>query len=182
MDFTKDVVQEVGDFIADNANLIANISDVIGDLSTLIGAVGDVLNVIPVVGQVADQALNMVSGTLGAVALAGHLTAKAAGADVSWETIGIDAVGLATNWIPGGGLGMLAGQGTMELGSGGEAGTIYDNFGQYWAPRDLRQGGQMIISPVSVAMENAIRDGIDEDNAGQAERDRERAEERVWDD
>lgn len=180
LDITESVIQDVGDFIEDNANAIANVSDVIGDVSTMIGAAGDVLNCIPVVGQIADQALNSISGTLGAVALVGHVGAKAAGADVPWETIGIDAAGLATNWLPGGGIGMLAGQGGMELTSGGEASTIYDNFEQYWAPRDLRQGIQGAVLPGSVAFENAIRDGIEEDNAGQAERDRQRAEERVW--
>lgn len=180
VDLGRDALQAVGDFIADNANLIANISDVIGDLSTIIGAVGDVLNVIPVVGQVADQALNVVAGTLGAVALTGHLVAKAAGGDVPDETIALDVIGLVTTPIPGSGIGMLLGQAGGEGLTGGESATIYDNFAQYWAPRDLRQGAQMVASPVSVAFENAIRDGIEEDNAGQAERDRRRAEERVW--
>lgn len=181
-DTVTDIVQGIGDFVEDNAQLIANVSDVLGDVSTMIGAVGDVLNVIPVVGQVADQALNTVSGALGGLAFAGHLTARAAGGEevVADETIALDATGLATNWIPGGGLGMLAGQGLGEAATGGEAGTIYDNFGKYWAPHDLRQGVQMAVNPVSVAFENAIVDGVEKDNAGQVERDRERAEERVW--
>ncbi|SFQ23399.1 hypothetical protein SAMN05421810_105285 [Amycolatopsis arida] len=180
LDLARDALRTVTDFIEDNANLIANVSDVISDLSTMIGAVGDVLNVVPVVGQVADQALNVVSGTLGAVALTGHVVAKAAGGDVPDETIALDVIGLVTTPVPGAGLGMLAGQGIGEAATGGEASTIYDNLRQYWVPRDLRQGVQGAVSPASVAFENAIRDGIEEDNAGQAERDRRRAEERVW--
>lgn len=66
--------------------------------------------------------------------------------------------------------------------AGDEAATIYDNLTQYWVPRDLRHGVEHAVDPgpIAVALENAVADGIGDDNATQAERDRERAEERGW--
>lgn len=193
VDFTKDVVQEIGDFIADNANLIAAVSDVIGDLSTMVGVVADFLP--PPFEQVAGA----VSVGLGVYALQGHLLAAAAGADIPPETFAIDAIGIASGavgLIPGvpgtlmrfAGTAMVVGQAGGEAATGGEASTFFDNLGKYWAPRDVRQGatyGAALFTPglaLAVPFENAVREGVAADNAGQAERDAQRERDRVWDD
>lgn len=175
----------VGDVIEDNANAIANASDVLGDVSTVLSAAGDSFNKVPVVGQVIDQGLNAVSRPFGYAALAGHTVARMAGGEdvVPHETLVIDSAGVLTSRVPYAGSLSLAGQAAGEAATGGDMATIYDNLGQYWKPRDLRQGAQYTVGaagPVAVALENAISDGIAEDNATQAQRDRERAEERVW--
>ncbi|MPY77190.1 MAG: hypothetical protein GEV04_01595 [Actinophytocola sp.] len=179
-----DAARIVGDVIEDNANVIANVSDVLGDMSTFLAAAGDGLNAVPVLGQLGDQALNRLALQLGVAALAGHTVARlAGGADVvPNETIAIDLAGLVTATMPGSGIGSMVVQGGIEGAAGDRAATIYDNLAQYWMPRDLRQGVEYAVGPggIAVALENAIRDGIGDDDTAQADRDRERAEERVW--
>lgn len=88
----EDVAKKTWNFVQDHADLIAKISDVIADVSAVIGVVGLCLDEVPPVGEI----LGAVSAGLSGVALVGHVTAKAAGADVSWETIALDGVGVAT--------------------------------------------------------------------------------------
>lgn len=192
LDISKAVTQEITDFIQDNANLIAAFSDVVGDLSTMVGVVADFLP--PPFEQVAGA----VSVGLGVTALQGHVLASVAGADIPPETFYLDAVGIASGTIglipgvPGtlmrwGGTSYVAGQGLGEAATGGEAATFFDNLDKYWAPRDVRQGatyGAALFTPglaLAVPFENAAREGIAADNEGQAERDAQRARERVWD-
>lgn len=192
LDLSKAVTQEITDFIEDNANLIAAFSDVVGDMSTMVGVVADFLP--PPFEQVAGA----VSVGLGVTALQGHLVASVAGADIPPETFYLDAVGIASGTIglipgvPGtlmrwGGTSYVLGQGAGEAATGDEAATFFDNLDKYWAPRDIRQGatyGASLFVPsaaLAVPFENAAREGIAADNEGQAERDAQRAQERVWD-
>lgn len=92
LDLAKDAIQAVGDFIEDNANLIAAVSTILGDISTVIGVVADFLP------PPADSIVGGVSLGLGVAALGGHLVAKAAGADVPWETIMLDER-WRTSWL-----------------------------------------------------------------------------------
>lgn len=92
----EDLAGKVWNFVKEHADLIAEISDVIADVSTVLGVVGVICDCIPVVGDAVGVVLGGISAGLSGVALVGHLTAKAAGADVSWETIALDGVGVAT--------------------------------------------------------------------------------------
>ncbi|MGC7102528.1 putative T7SS-secreted protein [Amycolatopsis lurida] len=194
IDVVTDVVQAIGDFIEDHANLIAKVSDIVGDLSTVIGVVADFLP------PPADTVVGAVSLGLGVVALGGHLTAMAAGAEgVTAETIMLDSVGVATGLVgliplvPGGvaNAAFQAGyEGAARL-DGQEGNTTVGKF----IPRDERQwitaAGGILFPPLLLApgLENmgtswveGVQEGHAADQAGQAERDRERAEERVWQD
>ncbi|TCP53118.1 hypothetical protein EV191_105181 [Tamaricihabitans halophyticus] len=185
------VGQAITDFIEDNAQLIAKLADVVGDIGTIVGVVADFLP------PPAEQIAGAISVGLGVTALGGHGLAAAAGADIPPETFAIDAIGIASGavgLIPGvpgslmrfSGTAMVAGQAGGEIATGGEGATFFDNLDTYWKPRDPAQAaiyGGSVLSPVaalSVPFANAINDGIAADNAGQAERDRQRAEERVW--
>lgn len=175
--------QDAWGVVQDNANVIANVSDVVGDVSTLVGAAGDLAVVGGAViggpfgaalGEIPNFALDTVSVGLGVTALAGHSTAKLAGADVPTETFIFDGLGIGTAYIPGSGLGMLGLQGVWEAadhadggdqGDSGDITTIYDDFEEYWTPRDLRQTIQgAVVGPIPVAIENAVRRGIEEDD------------------
>lgn len=193
IDFATDVIQEIGDFIADNANLIAQISTILGDISTVIGVVADFLP------PPADTIVGAVSLGLGVYALGGHLLAKAAGADVSWETIMLDSVGVGTGLVgliplvPGGvaNAAFQAGYEGAARFNGEDGGTTVGKF----IPRDGRQwamaaggilvpglGGAYVAENFARDWVGGVGDAVEKDNAGQAERDRRRAEERVWDD
>ncbi|MGH3520720.1 MAG: putative T7SS-secreted protein [Haloechinothrix sp.] len=198
IDTTRDAIRAVTDFIEDNAQLISNLSDVVGDISTILGVVSDFLP------EPAGIIVGGISVGLGVTALQGHLVARAAGADVPDETIALDLVGVTSGTvglIPGfpstlmrfSGTALVAGQAAGELATGGEGSTFFDNVGKYWAPRNDRQlatyaaavatmpiGGIGIGAAYAVPFENAAHDGIEADNATQPERDRQRAEDRVW--
>jgi hypothetical protein len=190
-DAVEDVTQAVEDWAEDNANLIAEISTVLGDISTVIGVVGDYLP-FP-----ADVIVGGISLRLGVYALGGHLLAKATGADVSDATIALDVAGAglgAAGMIPGvrGGTYNAAFQVGFEGAArvhGEEGGTTVGKF----IPRNERQwwtaAGSVLFPPALLAPagENIARDAVEgvsegyaKDNAGQAERDRQRAEARVW--
>lgn len=193
LDLVEDITQEITDFIEDNAELIAEVSTILGDISTVIGTAADFLP------PPADSIVGGVSLALGVTALGGHVVAGAAGADISTETYILDAVGVGTGLvglIPGvpGGVANAAFQAGWEGAArlnGEDGGTTVGKF----IPRDERQwitaGAGVLFPPVGAAvpLENFGRDwvggvteAVGQDNAGQAERDRQRAEERVWQD
>lgn len=186
IDVAEQALHEVTDFIQDNANAIAAMSDTIGDLSTSIGVVADYLP------SPADVVVGGVSLELGKYALAGHVVAKLAGADVSWETITLDAAGLglgAADLVPGApqtGTINAALQARVEAGSAIAGDRIETTVGKF-VPRNAAQWALLPLSPAAPGLINVASDGIenvsdaiDKDNAGQVERDRQRARERVW--
>ena len=191
VDAVGDVAQEIGDFVEDNAELIAEISTVLGDISTAIGVVGDYLP------EPAGTIVGAVSLRLGIYALGGHLVAKAAGADVSDETITLDVAGVVTGAagmipvVPGGtyNAAFQVGFESAARVGGEDGGTTVGKF----IPRNERQwwtaAGGVLYPPALIApgAENIVVDGVEgvsdgyaKDNAGQAERDQQRAEKRVW--
>jgi hypothetical protein len=186
------VGQAIGDFLEDNANLIANISDVISDLSTIIGLAGDLP--IPIVGE----ALTAISTGLGVVALAGHGAARLAGGEdvVSNEKLIAGAIGVGAGVI-----GLIPGvpkSGTeawiRTMAKATEGGhRIYSlfNFSDHWKPNDEQRermdhiGNQISgggTGALATAFENAINDGRAADAAGQDQRDLDRARDRAWTD
>ncbi|MCW4354392.1 hypothetical protein ONR57_13875 [Hoyosella sp. YIM 151337] len=81
------------EFVQENAETIAEISTIASDVSTALGLAGGALALVPGAQPVAG-ALGTGAVALSVAALAGHSLAKAAGADVSWQTITLDAAGV----------------------------------------------------------------------------------------
>lgn len=94
-DFVVSLPDKAWTWIKDNADLIAQIGDILSDISTVIGLVATVMMFIPPLEAVSGVLFAVAAG-FAAGALISHSVAKAAGADVSWGTIGLDAVGVVT--------------------------------------------------------------------------------------
>lgn len=80
---------DVKGWVSDNAELFKMIGDFLGDLSGILGMLAIITMPFPPLGAIFATAAVITSG----LALLSHLTAKAGGADVSWLSIGLDALG-----------------------------------------------------------------------------------------
>ena len=123
-------------WVKDHADLIKFISDMLSDLSAVLGVLAIITAPFEPLGAIfAGAAL-----VTGAAALVGDLIAKAAGADVSWLSIGLAAMGV----IPGIGVfakgakvakGVVAADRALELGEGFtsvvKTGKSIINFGEH---------------------------------------------------
>ncbi|MDO0911341.1 hypothetical protein QQM39_10900 [Streptomyces sp. DT2A-34] len=89
------LANEAWDWVKDHANAISAVGDVFSTISTVTGVVGLALDATGI-GGVVGVPLGIVSGVTAGVGLGLHLTAKAAGADVSDRTLTEDALGLAS--------------------------------------------------------------------------------------
>ncbi|WP_290055333.1 WXG100 family type VII secretion target [Amycolatopsis solani] len=185
-----DGVDDAWDFVQDHAELLSKLSDVMGDIGNGIGVLSDVLP------PPADEVAGAVATGLGLGALSGHAIAKAAGADVSNETLIFDAVGAATSVaglaevLPDAAIkvasyGFVADQFAGEGIGGKDFESPLDDFKNYWIPKDWGQAGvvagTLVAGPApwaAVALGNATEAGVQADNA--PERRRERAEDEVW--
>ncbi|WP_103347957.1 putative T7SS-secreted protein [Amycolatopsis sp. CA-128772] len=189
-----DGVDAALNFVQDHAEVISKASDVIGDMGNALGLVGEFLP------DPFKEAAGVVASTFGLAALAGHGTAKLAGADVATETLIFDGVGAGTSliggFLPQGGAAVAKALGYGAVGAQFQAdagarmigakfeGPIGD-FLNYWVPKDAGQlvavGSTLVVGPAPlavVAMENAADAGEQADNA--PERRRQRAEDEVW--
>ncbi|MFE7172428.1 enoyl-CoA hydratase/isomerase family protein [Streptomyces sp. NPDC057616] len=86
----SDAWDATGDWIKDHADLIKMIGDVLSDITAVLGMLAIVTLPFPPLAAIFGTAALIGSG----LALAAHGIAKAAGADVSWMTLGTDALGL----------------------------------------------------------------------------------------
>ncbi|KDN23914.1 putative T7SS-secreted protein [Amycolatopsis rifamycinica] len=185
-----DGVDEAWNFLQDHAELLSKVSDVVGDIGNGLGVLSDVLP--PPAGELTS----LVATTFGLGALGGHAVAKAAGADVAPETLAFDVAGAVTSLagmnpmmpdvvIKGATYGALAGQLSAEAGWGTDFESPWDDFQNYWVPKDMGQAaivaGTLVAGPAPwavVAVSNAADAGVQADNA--PERRRQRAEDEVW--
>lgn len=94
VDGIKDLAGDVWKFVQDHAEVIAKIGTVLSAVGNVLGVVAIATCWIPGVNAVTATAAAVVSGA----AAGTKLLAKAAGANVSWTSIGMDAIGA----IPGG--------------------------------------------------------------------------------
>ncbi|QWF80383.1 putative T7SS-secreted protein [Amycolatopsis sp. CA-230715] len=94
VDGIKDLAGKAWKWVKDHADVIAKIGDVLSTIGNVLGVVALATSWIPGVNAVTAAAAAGVS----AAAAGTKLLAKAAGADVSWGSIAMDAVGV----IPGG--------------------------------------------------------------------------------
>ncbi|MEU6255334.1 WXG100 family type VII secretion target [Streptomyces sp. NPDC047043] len=85
-----DAWDATGDWIKDHADLIKMIGDILSDITAVLGMLAIVTLPFPPLAAIFGTAALIGSG----LALAAHGIAMAAGADVSWMTIGTDALGL----------------------------------------------------------------------------------------
>ncbi|MGW5716168.1 putative T7SS-secreted protein [Amycolatopsis sp. NPDC003865] len=182
-----DGVDQAWDFVEDHAEVISKISDVSGDIGNALGLVSEFFP------DPAKEVVGAVATGFGVGALAGHATAKLAGAEVAPETLTFDLVGAATSLVgtfaPPGveaamkGIGYAAFDAQLELDAGARAlgadfeGPIGD-FVNYWVPKDVSQAAASFVFPAGVAYWNAAEAGAQADNA--PERRRARAEDEVW--
>lgn len=95
-----------GDWLKEHADLIKAIGDVLSDITAVLGMLAIVTLPFPPLAAIFGTAALIGAG----LTLAAHGIAKAAGADVSWMQIGLDAVGL----LPG--IGMF-GKGVKVVGA-----------------------------------------------------------------
>ncbi|WP_329054100.1 hypothetical protein OG738_13620 [Amycolatopsis sp. NBC_01488] len=185
-----DGVDQAWDFVQDHAELISKLSDVVGDMGNGIGVLSDLAP------PPADKVMSGIATGLGLGALTGHAVAKAAGADVSTETLTFDALGAATSLagaadvLPDTAIkvatyGLFAEQGIGEGVGGKDFESPWDDFQNYWVPKDSSQAavaaGTLVVGPAAwagVAVWNAADAGMQADNA--PARQRERAEDEVW--
>ncbi|MEV7093742.1 putative T7SS-secreted protein [Amycolatopsis sp. NPDC051045] len=185
-----DGVDEAWNFVQDHAEVLSKVSDVVGDIGNGLGVLSDVLP--PPAGELTS----LVATTFGLGALGGHAVAKAAGADVAPETLIFDAAGAVTSlaginpMMPDSVLkvatyGALAGQLGGEAAQGDDFESPWDDFKNYWVPKDMGQAaavvGTLVAGPgpwAVVAVTNAADAGMQADNA--PDRRRARAEDEVW--
>ncbi|MFH8894895.1 enoyl-CoA hydratase/isomerase family protein [Streptomyces coeruleorubidus] len=102
-----DAWDSTGDWLKEHADLIKAIGDVLGDITAVLGMLAIVTLPFPPLAAIFGTAALIGAG----LTLATHGVAKAAGADVSWAQLGLDAVGL----LPG--IGMF-GKGIKVVGAG----------------------------------------------------------------
>lgn len=88
-----DAWDATGQWIKDHADMIKLIGDLLSDLTAILALLAIITLPFPPLAAIFGTAALIASG----LALVAHGVAKAAGADVSWMQIGLDAVGL----IPG---------------------------------------------------------------------------------
>ncbi|MFD9962018.1 WXG100 family type VII secretion target [Amycolatopsis sp. NPDC058986] len=188
-----DVADKIGNFVGDHANTIAKLSDVAGDIG----------NGLSLLSEFLPPPLEQIGGTvatgLGVTALAGHAAAKAAGAEVSTQTLVMDSVGVGTSLagtifpkseavMKGIGYGAIRGQLMTEnpgLGKLRNKEGPIDDFINYWVPRDKSQwlsaAAGYFLSPPLLAVHptiNAAADGMKEDSKPQRREELDRS--RVW--
>ncbi|MGW3993067.1 putative T7SS-secreted protein [Amycolatopsis sp. NPDC004772] len=185
-----DGFDEAWNFVQDHAELISKLSDVVGDIGNGLGVMSDVLP------PPADVVASGVATGLGLAALSGHGLAKTAGADVSTETLIFDVAGAVTSLVGAADVlpdaaikvatyGFLANQGIGEIAGRKDFESPWDDFQNYWVPKDMGQAavvaGTIVLGPApwaAVAVGNAVDAGMQADNA--PERRRQRAEDEVW--
>ncbi len=98
LDGIKNVWNKAKDWLAKHAETFKKIGDILSKASAVVGILALASLAIPVVGEVAGPILGGISAALAGGALVTHGLAKMGGADVSWMTLGLDALGA----IPGG--------------------------------------------------------------------------------
>jgi hypothetical protein len=99
-----------GDWLKEHADLIKQIGDILSNVSAVLGMLAIITLPFPPLAAIFGTAALITSG----LSLAAHGVAMAAGADVSWLTLGTDALGL----LPG--IGMF-GKGVKVAGATAEA-------------------------------------------------------------
>ncbi|WP_425540944.1 enoyl-CoA hydratase/isomerase family protein [Streptomyces coeruleorubidus] len=105
-----DAWDATGDWLKEHADLIKAIGDVLGDITAVLGMLAIVTLPFPPLAAIFGTAA-LIGGGL---TLATHGIAKGSGADVSWATLGLDALGL----MPG--IGMF-GKGVKVVGKTADA-------------------------------------------------------------
>lgn len=85
-----------GDWLKEHADVIKEIGDILSDVTAILGVLAIITLPFEPLGAIFGAAAVLTSG----MALLAHSVAKASGADVSWLTMGTDALGL----LPGIGL------------------------------------------------------------------------------
>ncbi|MFE9767862.1 enoyl-CoA hydratase/isomerase family protein [Streptomyces sp. NPDC005808] len=129
-----DAWDATGDWLKDHADLIKTIGDVLGDITAVLGMLAIVTLPFPPLAAIFGTAALIGAG----LTLAAHGIAKAAGADVSWMQIGLDAVGL----LPG--IGMF-GKGIKVVGVA-KAGATASKLGKGFQATKITGSSRVMLS------------------------------------
>lgn len=141
----EDAWNATGKWIKDHADLIKMIGDVLSDLTAVLGVLAIITLPFEPLGAIFGAAAVLTSG----LALLSHAIAKAAGADVSWMTLGTDAIGL----LPG--IGAI-GKGA-KVASEGAAVTRIGEFGKGFTASRIPKAFNVLATG---DMANSVKGGI----------------------
>ncbi|MEU6274429.1 enoyl-CoA hydratase/isomerase family protein [Streptomyces populi] len=142
-----DTWDATGQWIKDHADLIAFIGDLLSDLTAILGLLAIITIPFEPLGAIFGAAALMTSG----LALLTHSIAMAAGGDVSWMTMGTDALGL----LPGIGL-FSKGVKVAEVATAAERATM---FGKGMQGGKLAAGARNLFATGDLAakVENGLK-------------------------
>ncbi|MFJ8085066.1 enoyl-CoA hydratase/isomerase family protein [Streptomyces sp. NPDC096205] len=129
-----DAWDATGDWLKEHADLIKSIGDVLSNITAVLGLLAIVTLPFPPLAAIFGTAALIGAG----LTLAAHGVAKASGADVSWATMGLDAVGL----LPG--IGMF-GKGAKIIGAGKAAATA-TKLGKGFEATKIAGGSRIVLS------------------------------------
>lgn len=129
-----DAWDATGDWLKDHADLIKAIGDVLSNITAVLGVLAIATLPFPPLAAIFGTAALIGAG----LTLAAHGVAKAAGADVSWAQLGLDAVGL----LPG--IGMF-GKGAKIVGAS-KAALTAGRLGKGFEATKIAGGSRIIMS------------------------------------
>ncbi|WP_405913061.1 WXG100 family type VII secretion target [Streptomyces sp. NBC_00963] len=141
----EDAWNATGKWIKDHADLIKAIGDILSDLTAVLGVLAIITLPFEPLGAIFGAAAVLTSG----LALLSHSIAKAAGADVSWMTLGTDAIGL----LPGIG---AFGKGA-KVASKAAAVTRLGEFGKGFTASEIPKAFNVLATG---EMANSVKGGI----------------------
>ncbi|MEV0599476.1 enoyl-CoA hydratase/isomerase family protein [Streptomyces sp. NPDC050315] len=125
---------DVAGFVEEHADDLKLIGDLLSDLTGVLGMLAIITLPFPPLAAIFGTAALIT----GAAALAAHGLAKAGGADVSWMSIGLDAVGL----LPGIG---LFGKG-MKVAGAAKAGAVASKLGPGFTATRIEGGAKQLFA------------------------------------
>ncbi|MCU1681531.1 MAG: hypothetical protein JWQ81_2270 [Amycolatopsis sp.] len=140
VDGVKNLAGDVWNWVKDHADVIAKIGDVLSKVSAVLGVIAIITAPFEPVGAIFGAAAGLTS----VAALGAHGLAKAAGADVSWTTIGLDALGAVPFAASIGSGAKVASAGLKEAGAIGRAADVAGDLGKAGATVKVAQSGKLV--------------------------------------
>jgi uncharacterized protein YukE len=140
VDGIKNLAGDVWNWVKDHADIIAKIGDVLSKVSAVLGVIAIITAPFEPIGAIFGAA----AGVTSLAALGAHGLAKAAGADVSWTTIGLDALGAVPFAASIGSGAKVASTGLKEAGAIGRATDVAADLGKAGATVKVAQSGKLV--------------------------------------
>lgn len=125
---------DISGFVEDHADILKKLGDILSNITAVLGMLAILTLPFPPLSAIFGTAALIT----GAASLGAHALAKAGGANVSWATIGMDAVGL----LPGIG---LFGKGAKVVGAA-KAGSTATKLGKGFTKTKLPDGSTKLLA------------------------------------